>query len=457
MCNLKFCTRPNPYLFFFLIFILSFSGCTYKEHFLPVTRDKTIVNYKRLGLNVPEKSIIIQNNVDIGTLRSIEQSFTECMAISPPDLFLSAATLMLCLPINLPLNLVKSQDELKKLDLLKKEKGSLEISLKDINLQEKLKTIATDYTRKNMIDTMSLSENYSPIQEDGSIDYLPLFLKGLDTVIEFEIIKITLEEAGLTDTPVFITLEIKSKLINTEDNRVLNSTDKKINSDAHSYQEWISNDFKLLRDECDTLLKVMVVNHIDEHLFLYYPILPAGISKDTTKREAPYYVLNAYHPKPIFATPDMREISFKEYERVNGSSRRYVPIKEQKPLLKWEPFPWDYDQMPPKRFSDVVYDLEIYAYEGQLVYTKEGVKENEHRVEKALSPGGKFFWTVRARFKLDGKLRFTEWAGFYGGRMSDWHDQHAWKFGTKRAEGHLDYAPLNEKKHHYYPFTILEN
>ncbi len=454
------CLNPVSHLKLFgstyLIFSFLLSGCTYKESFLPVTRDKKTAEYKHLGLIVLENNISIQNNVDIGALRSIDQSFTECMAISPPDLFLAAVTLMLCLPVDLPLNLVKSHDASQKLEILKKEKGSIQASLKDTKLQRKLHTIAINYIRKNMIDTAPLDKNDIKINNDGSIDYSPLSLKGIDTVIEFETIKITLDEAGLTDIPVFIALEIKSRLINTNDNRVLNTIEKKINSSVRDYQEWISNDFALLKNECDTLLKEIVFNHIDEHLFLYYPTLPNSITQSTVERAAPYYVLNAYYPKPVFATPDMREFSSMEYERVGDSARRFVPIKEQKPLIKWEPFPWSYDQVPKERFNDIVYDLLIYEYEGPLVYAREGLQQNEHRLEKELSLGGKYLWTVRARFKLDRNLRFTEWAGFYGSKISGRQDQHAWKFGTKGPKGHIDFAPLNKKKYHYYPIMILE-
>lgn len=446
----------NPFISLCLIFLLFFSGCTYKENFLPVTRDKKTAEYRHLGLIVLENNVSIQNNIDIGALRSIEQSFTECIAISPPDLFLSAATLMLCLPVNLPLNLFTSEDTQQKLEILKTEKGSIQASLKDTGLQKRLRTIAINYARKNMVDIIPLSKKDIRMKNNGAVDYSPLSSKGIDTVIEFEIMKITLDESGLTDAPVFITLEIKSRLIKTVDNHIEGISDKTTASNVHTYQEWLSNDFKLLKDECDTLLKEIAFNHIDEHLFLYYPKLPKSITESTSKREAPYYVLNAYYPKPIFATPDMREMSFKEYERVNGSSRRFVPIKEQKPLLKWEPFPWSYDQVAQERFSDIVYDLEVYEYEGPLVYAKKGLQKNEHKLEEALSLGGKYLWTVRARFKLDGDLRFTEWGGFYGGRISDWRDQHAWKFGTKRAKGHIDFAPLNKKKYHYYPFMVLE-
>ncbi len=47
---------------------------------------------------------------------------------------------------------------------------------------------------------------------------------------------------------------------------------------------------------------------------------------------------------------------------------------------------------------------------GELVYTKQGLVNPEHKLETFLKPNSLYFWTVRAHFTLDGKRRATEWS-----------------------------------------------
>ena len=48
-----------------------------------------------------------------------------------------------------------------------------------------------------------------------------------------------------------------------------------------------------------------------------------------------------------------------------------------------------------------------------LVHEVSGLKEPSYALAEPLQPCGWYFWTVRARFKLNGFPRITEWAGAY--------------------------------------------
>jgi hypothetical protein len=64
--------------------------------------------------------------------------------------------------------------------------------------------------------------------------------------------------------------------------------------------------------------------------------------------------------------------------------------------------------------EDPRYDLRIFEeYDwgpGDLVYEREGLRGNEHRVESTLKPATMYFWTVRARYAVDGQPRATRWS-----------------------------------------------
>jgi hypothetical protein len=100
-----------------------------------------------------------------------------------------------------------------------------------------------------------------------------------------------------------------------------------------------------------------------------------------------------------------------------------------------------------EKISDVTYDLKIWKGRNgsltELVYERTGVKAietwnetmvspvritasgqetlasrlrregtAEHKIGVPLEPASEYFWSVRARFKLDGKVRVTMWSRF---------------------------------------------
>lgn len=98
------------------------------------------------------------------------------------------------------------------------------------------------------------------------------------------------------------------------------------------------------------------------------------------------------------------------------------------PTLRWEPFPRPLDldghtEGWLARIRSVTYDLRIwrtiqvpgarnegFAYPGDLVYSRDGVREPIHTVETPLAPDTSYVWSIRARYELDGEVRVTEWS-----------------------------------------------
>jgi len=103
----------------------------------------------------------------------------------------------------------------------------------------------------------------------------------------------------------------------------------------------------------------------------------------------------------------------------------WVKVDSLQPTLQWEPFPGTteaYAGAGVKPFvvvdqslvSDITYDMKIWAVSkgapGEVVYEREGIVGPSHRIETPLQPKTKYNWSVRGRFKLDGKTRVTEWS-----------------------------------------------
>ena len=107
--------------------------------------------------------------------------------------------------------------------------------------------------------------------------------------------------------------------------------------------------------------------------------------------------------------------------------------------LSWNSFPTeDYEPLR-GRITDVTYELRIWKGYAPLrdhrapetlVYSRSGLSHPLHDVEDALSTHSAYVWSVRARFKLDGRPRATPWA-----------TERGWSRTAALPE--LDFAPLH--------------
>ena len=110
----------------------------------------------------------------------------------------------------------------------------------------------------------------------------------------------------------------------------------------------------------------------------------------------------------------------------------YVKVDSLQPTLLWEPVPRPEDHEADKegvlkRIRNVAYDLKILRaldnYPIELIYARQGLPEPSHSIEEPLEPSTKYFWTIRARFELDGHSRVIAWGGWLthrGGAETDW-------------------------------------
>ena len=98
-------------------------------------------------------------------------------------------------------------------------------------------------------------------------------------------------------------------------------------------------------------------------------------------------------------------------------------LQSLQPALRWESFPRPTDLDADRggwvsRVRHVTYDLRIWRARGSgdrqapgvLVYARDALPASEHKVETSLDRKSWYFWTVRARFRLNGRTRVTEWS-----------------------------------------------
>jgi hypothetical protein len=90
----------------------------------------------------------------------------------------------------------------------------------------------------------------------------------------------------------------------------------------------------------------------------------------------------------------------------------FVEVDSLQPTFQWQPFPRPKDHLAGK-VQNVTYELRIWTMtpgeSGKLRYARNGLKSPFHKVEEPLEPSSKYFWSVRARFMIDGHVRVIEW------------------------------------------------
>jgi len=98
---------------------------------------------------------------------------------------------------------------------------------------------------------------------------------------------------------------------------------------------------------------------------------------------------------------------------------RFVQVDSVKPTLQWKSFPTAKDIKADKtgdlgRISEVTYDLKIWKAEDppneDIIHGRTQLKNPSHKIESPLIPLTRYFWSVRVRFKLDGRDIETNWS-----------------------------------------------
>lgn len=224
----------------------------------------------------------------------------------------------------------------------------------------------------------------------------------------------------------------QAKLLDADGKTVLDEMRFELRSPAHSREVWLDQEHSPFPAALSAALDDAAERIVFEMFEVYYPKAPEEPSRYSAP--TPYYTLAPVYPEP---------------------TRGWLPsvlhptplTGDLRPTFRWQTFPRALDVATVDgligRFTDVQYDLRIFSVDrrkeslgnilrcyfsiglgpgcdsgplytlGPEVYRREGLSAAEHRIEAPLTPCAFYAWTVRARFRLDGRPRATEWTGAY--------------------------------------------
>lgn len=237
-------------------------------------------------------------------------------------------------------------------------------------------------------------------------DYRSLAYRGVDTVLETTLTRVGTEGAGIDD-PVAVYMQVHVRLIDTVSNEPRYATDYRYEGRRLDLGGWAASKGQPLLDELERGYRRLGA-HIRDSVFDLYPF------PDRSWHSAGGALSVSFGLAPV--EPMTRGTLTGDTGFV-GSLFEWTATDSTRPTLRWEPFPrtGDLAAAPETmaRVGNVRYDLliarEANMAPAEIVYRRENLLGPQHTVAGGLQPGNRYFWTVRARFDLDGRPRLTEW------------------------------------------------
>ncbi|HEX5804410.1 MAG TPA: hypothetical protein VFY24_15440, partial [Azospira sp.] len=237
-------------------------------------------------------------------------------------------------------------------------------------------------------------------------DYRPLALHGADSVLETTLTRVGTEGSGIDD-PVGVYMQVRVRVVDTVSNETRHVAEYAYQGRRLALGGWAANAGKPLQEELERGYR-RLGTHIRDQVFDFYPL------PDRDWHSAGGALSVSFGLAPL--EPPTRGTLTGDDSFIGRVFEWYAADGSQ-PRLRWQAFPRPgdiaaaADEMA--RVSNVRYDLliarEANMAPAEIVYRREGLTQPEHTVAGGLQPGERYFWTVRARFELDGRQRLTEW------------------------------------------------
>ena len=266
---------------------------------------------------------------------------------------------------------------------------------------------------------------HGPSVPDEPVDYRSLAREGVTTVLEVGVTNLRLQGEIGVNPPLKLEMTARTHLVSVSDNRVLFSEDYTYRSEQRLFSEWAADDAEALRVAYERAYQNLAAQIVDETILLY-PLKPSESQPAEGRRGS--------KSREQEGASCRRSFLYAIYGLAPCYPGLWDTVDSLQPTLRWEPFPRPADFAVDttgvmSRVRNVTYDLRIAgpshpaqaADKTAVVYERRGLTTTFHRLEVPLAPNSgslwpgaprpeNYWWTVRARFDLDGQHRVTQWA-----------------------------------------------
>jgi hypothetical protein len=344
---------------------------------------------------------------------------------------------LLCMPFGAAIGAIHGAATAEGADKTEEIIAQFSTELGRMRRQETFAREAADYLGNQGIRADVMDASAGPRTADDLPHYAPSQFKGYGGVLELRVLELRVESTGKKGTALCLSMEMAARRIDGHAGQELDQLQHRLSPDCRPTESWMRNSGKPLWEAIRTGYATAAREIVDELYLIYYPAIHAARAKDRRgagKSErppaenvllpsAPTFVLQPIQP-PLTSQPEANIFASAPKNRTGFGGLQFTDVKTLSPRFEWEPFPRTFDlqgaDTQNTRITDVVYDFLIYegtlgaaVFPRRAVYGRFGLEKNQHQVEKELSHCSWYFWTVRARFRLNGVPRLTEWSGAY--------------------------------------------
>lgn len=293
--------------------------------------------------------------------------------------------------------------------------GRLDHALATLDLQAALGRAIDHYA-----DRTDIRAQFFPLSDGpAAVGDLPRYPPTTDYVFEAAVTEVRLVTTGAKELPYGFQFQVRARLIRSADGAVLDTLAFSVATPARTLDEWLADKVAALARAIDTALAEAAEAIVDEWSLIHRgdaaPAPPAPAGGEPPR--VPEYALQPLAP------PLRVERRFLKRPLLPG---HLEPVAvSTRPRFAWEALPRDWPAPQPAGTAAppvVVYDLRLYdggpfPFEGvaatAIVQEHFGLSRPEFAVVRPLQPCAYHFWTVRARFLHEGRMRATEWTGAY--------------------------------------------
>jgi len=252
-------------------------------------------------------------------------------------------------------------------------------------------------------------------------------LADAGSLLELRVSELGFSGSGRKDAPICLRMAVRARKLDAGSLALVDDMQLERTVACFPTAQWLEPDHDLLAALADGYRRI--AEDVVEEFYLVYQLPQGDGAKPGPAAAVPPYVLAPLVPPPPEVYLDI-DLFQSRRDRQAFGGLHFRDVDTLSPEFRWEAFPRaaELDAEGASAFSDVSYEWRLYTgilglavQPGQLLEEVRGLAEPHYAVGSALQPCGWYFWTVRARFRLHGVWRTTEWAGAYntaGGHYS---------------------------------------